>query len=133
MTINKGIAIIGLTILMASCSCFETTPKSGVQLSSLEEVAQVVAKPSHNIALLDANPESVRNAQGVIPSAIKLSSYDSYELNELPTDKKTALIFYCYNESCGASTEAANRAIKNGWTNVSVMKAGILGWNAQKK
>jgi len=96
----------------------------------VNEVAFIVEKPSIGIVVLDVNPESVRNAKGVIPNATKLSSYDKYALSELPADKNTGLIFYCYNESCGASTEAANRAITNGWTNVSVMRAGILGWNA---
>lgn len=133
MIIKKVVAIIGIAALLASCSCFETKPKAGVKSSTVDEVAQVIAQPSNATAVLDANPESVRSAKGVIPNAIKLSSYDSYALSELPADKNTALIFYCYNEACGASTAAANRAITNGWSNVSVMKAGIIGWNARQK
>lgn len=133
MFINKRIAVIGLTALIASCSCFETKPKSGITFSTVDEVARVVAEPSSSTAVLDANPDAVRNTKGVIPTAIKLSSYDAYSLSELPVDKNTALIFYCYNEACAASTEAANRALNNGWAKVSVMKAGIIGWNAQQK
>jgi len=133
MHIIKKISIVMLTLLIASCSCFEPTPESGVKFSTVDDVAKVVTNLSTSTVVLDVNPESVRNAKGVIPNAIKLSSYDKYALSELPTDKNTGLIFYCYNESCGASTEAANRAIKNGWPNVSVMRAGIVGWNALHK
>lgn len=131
MISTTRIAIIGLSALIASCSCFETAPKAGVTFSTVEEVSLAIAKPSSSTAVLDANPDSVRNTQGVIPTAIQLSSYDAYELSELPADKNTALIFYCYNELCTASTEAANRAVKYGWSKVSVMKAGIIGWNAR--
>lgn len=133
MSIRKNIAIVILTALITSCSCFEPTPEAGIKFSTVDEVAHVVAKPSTSTVVLDVNPESVRNAKGVIPNAIKLSSYDKYALIELPADKNTELIFYCYNESCGASTEAANRALTNGWSNVSVMRAGIVGWNALHK
>ncbi len=133
MRIRKEFAIVMLTALITSCSCFEPAPEAGVKFSTVDEVAQAVTKPSTSTVVLDVNPESVRNEKGVIPNAIKLSSYDKYALSELPADKNTGLIFYCYNESCGASTEAANRAITNGWPNVSVMRAGIVGWNALHK
>lgn len=132
MFLTKSIAIIGLTTLIASCSCFESKPKSGVTFSTVDEVAQVVTKPSSAAAVLDVNPDSVRNTKGVIPTAIKLSSYDAYSLSELPVNRDATLIFYCYNEACGASTVAANRALQNGWAKVSVMKAGIIGWNARQ-
>jgi rhodanese-related sulfurtransferase len=133
MRIKKEFAIIIMTAFIISCSCFKTTPESGITFSTVDEVSQVVTKPSANTVVIDVNPESVRNAKGIIPNSIKLSSYDKYALSELPADKNIKLIFYCYNEKCGASTEAANRAIANGWTNVSVMKAGIVGWNALQK
>lgn len=129
MSIKKSLFIFSLAIMLTSCSCFETSPKSGVNFSTVDEVAKAISTNASKVAVLDVNPESVRNEKGVIPNAIQLSSYNSYELKELPNDKKTELIFYCYNESCGASTQAANRAIENGWNNVSIMREGIIGWN----
>jgi rhodanese-related sulfurtransferase len=50
----------------------------------------------------------------------------------LPADKSATLVFYCANRSCGACHEAAEAAIKLGYTNVYVMPEGIAGWEAQK-
>jgi len=94
MRIRKEFAIVMLTVLITSCSCFEPTPEAGVKFSTVDEVAQTVTKPSTSTVVLDVNPESVRNKKGVIPNAIKLSSYDKYALTELPADKNTGLIFY---------------------------------------
>lgn len=74
------------------------------------------------------NPDDVRASKGVVQGAIKLTSYDKYALAELPQDKSTQLIFYCYNSFCLASDEAAERALKAGYINVGSMRAGIVGW-----
>lgn len=125
----KFVVITGLIMLISACSCNKATPNTALKAVSTDQVAAAIAVSSADTVVLDVNPESVRNKKGVIPNAIKLSSYNNYALSELPIDKSTALIFYCYNEACGASTQAANRALENGYTNVSILKAGIIGWN----
>ncbi|MBC7755251.1 MAG: rhodanese-like domain-containing protein [Bdellovibrio sp.] len=92
----------------------------------------VSAKPAKAV-LVDANNEQARTEAGMVPGAIKLSSYNQYNLAELPTDKNTTLVFYCYNSYCQASHMAAARALQAGYTDVRVMKAGIVGWNAANK
>ena len=94
--------------------------------------AMVSAKPAKAV-LVDANNEQARVEAGMVPGAIKLSSYNQYNLAELPTDKHTTLVFYCYNSYCQASHMAAARALQAGYTDVRVMKAGIVGWNAANK
>lgn len=49
-------------------------------------------------------------------------------MSELPADKSKSLVFYCANTHCGASHEAADRAITAGYTHVKVMPEGIAGW-----
>ena len=49
-------------------------------------------------------------------------------VSELPADKSKQLVFYCANTQCGASHEAAEKAITAGYTNVKVMPEGIAGW-----
>lgn len=51
----------------------------------------------------------------------------------LPPDKNATLIFYCYNEMCGASPAAAKSAVSLGWRNVFLMTAGISGWKKANK
>ena len=94
--------------------------------------AMVNASPARAV-VLDANNEQARAEAGVVPGALKLSSYNQYALAELPADKNTTLVFHCYNSFCQASHMAAARASQAGYKDVRVMKAGIVGWNAANK
>ena len=100
---------------------------------SVVNVQQMLnAKPA-KLVVLDANNDDARAAAGIVPGAIKLSSYNQYDLAELPADKNTTLVFYCYNSYCQASHMAAARALQAGYKDVRIMKAGIVGWNAVNK
>lgn len=83
---------------------------------------------------VDANGDATRRRLGVIPGAVLLSDYETFiPPRELPADKSAGLVFYCANEHCGASEEAAARAITAGYTDVQVLPAGILGWKQAGK
>jgi rhodanese-related sulfurtransferase len=77
---------------------------------------------------VDANGDITRQRLGTIPGAVLLSDYEAFALSELPADKSKTLVFYCANEHCGASHEAAKRARFAGHTSVKVLPAGIAGW-----
>ncbi|MEW5742090.1 MAG: rhodanese-like domain-containing protein [Myxococcota bacterium] len=77
---------------------------------------------------IDANSEKTRAEKGVIPGAVLLTSSSQFAVTELPKDKASKLVFYCANEKCSASHQAAKRAMENGYTDVSVMPEGISGW-----
>lgn len=79
---------------------------------------------------VDANGKEVRTNQGIIPGAVMLTSSTSYDVKELPEDKNAKLVFYCASEMCGASHQAAAKALQNGYTDVSVLPEGIKGWKA---
>jgi rhodanese-related sulfurtransferase len=96
---------------------------------SIKEVQQYVQTKPANVVILDANNEDARKSAGTIPGAILLSSYNQYAISELPKDKNSTLVFYCYNSYCQASHAAAERALTAGYKNASVLKAGIDGWN----
>jgi len=79
--------------------------------------------------IYDVNVESTRTNVGVIPGAKLLSSSSEFDVKkELPHDLTKPLIFYCANTQCTASHSAAERAIKFGFKNVSVMVDGVYGW-----
>jgi rhodanese-related sulfurtransferase len=81
--------------------------------------------------LLDANSETVRQRDGFIPGAVMLTSFNKYDVaKELPAAKNSKLIFYCYNPQCLSSHEAAERAIDAGYTDVSILPDGIIGWKS---
>ncbi len=100
---------------------------------SVQDVQKFVQDKAANVAVLDANNSEARKDVGVVPGAILLTSYNQYAVSELPKDKNTTLVFYCYNSYCQASHAAALRAIGAGYKDARVMKAGIVGWNAANK
>lgn len=79
--------------------------------------------------VVDVNTSETRTKFGVIPGATLLSSASKYDpAKELPATKDTPLIFYCANTKCQASHVAAERALENGYKDVSVLPDGIMGW-----
>jgi rhodanese-related sulfurtransferase len=82
---------------------------------------------------VDANGEQTRKKMGVVPGAVLLTDSEKFNVSELPADKSKALVFYCANTRCGASHEAAGRALTAGYTNVKVMPEGIAGWVSSGK
>lgn len=80
---------------------------------------------SGDVLVLDANPESIYKKQHVPNSKnIKFNQF----ANVLPVSKNKRLIFYCMNEMCTASHQAAELALKAGYKNVARMPSGINGW-----
>jgi rhodanese-related sulfurtransferase len=125
-----SIIILFFTVLIS----FNAYADSRVTEVSVSSVQAFVSDHATNVAIFDANDEDTRNKKGTVPGAIKLSSYNEYALSELPSNKATTLIFYCYNTLCPASHMAAERAVEAGYKDVRVMKAGIIGWlEATKK
>ena len=71
--------------------------------------------------------------RGVIPEATLLSGYKDFDVaRTLPADKKSPLVFYCANSSCGACHQGAKAAIELGYKNVFIMPDGIGGWETAK-
>jgi rhodanese-related sulfurtransferase len=77
---------------------------------------------------VDANGDATRKKLGVIPGAVLLTDSDTFSTSELPADKTKTLVFYCANTRCGASHDAAKRALTAGYANVKVLPDGIAGW-----
>jgi rhodanese-related sulfurtransferase len=99
---------------------------------SVDEVDRLLGAGS--IAVFDANGEETRRREGIVPGARLLSSSGRFDpATELPASKTTPLVFYCGNTECTASDGAAERAREAGWSDVSVMRAGIAGWRAAGK
>lgn len=94
---------------------------------TVDELAQLLDQGA--AIPVDANNERTREEHGVIPNARLLTSSSDYDVDaELPSDRDAKLVFYCANEHCSASDGAAGRALSAGYTDVSVLRAGIVGW-----
>ena len=126
------LSIIAFALALSLTACKKETAEHAVKSASVEQVDKWIA--ANECTAVDANNPGTREKMGVVPGAIKLSSHDKYDVGELPADKSRRLIFYCANTQCGASHDAAARALTAGYTDVEVMPDGIAGWvNAGKK
>lgn len=95
---------------------------------SVADVAARIASPDAHVAVFDANHRETF-VEHHVPGATWVH-YDEVTAETLPADHATSLVFYCANEHCEASHVAANTAVDLGFTDVSVMGAGIDGWIA---
>jgi rhodanese-related sulfurtransferase len=91
---------------------------------SVDELDHMLA--GNDCQAVDANGNETRRRMGVIPGAVLLTDTDS--IDKLPSDKARSLVFYCANTACGASHQAARKAITAGYTHVKVLPQGIAGW-----
>jgi rhodanese-related sulfurtransferase len=121
--------ILGLVGVGVASSTVAGKKESFRVIKTAELTQMMENTPPGKLSIYDANGEDIRKDDGIIPGAKLLSSHGEYDVaTELPTDKKTKLVFYCYNEKCTASHTAAQRAIKAHFSDVSVLSDGIVGW-----
>jgi rhodanese-related sulfurtransferase len=129
-----AIAAVAIVIPSKGYTCDEEhkqtqAAKPAVQKMSVDALAKL--NKEHKATVYDANSPDTRQKMGVIPGAKLLTSAVKYEPSkELPATKTDKIVFYCMNEMCGASHMAAKRATEAGYTDVSVLPAGIEGWKA---
>ncbi len=116
-------------------ACGEAATTAANKTPKAVTVAQLVQMQQANqeIAIFDANNPKTREKYGTIPRAKLLSSFNEYDMAELPKDKAAVLVFYCANTKCTAAPSAAKRAAQAGYKNVYVLEAGIMGWQEAGK
>ena len=118
----KKILLLGLVVCIGSVGL-----ASNVQILTPAQVYNEIKK--NDVTVLDVNPEAIYK-KGHVPKAKNTSFLNTEGL--LPKNKKSRIIFYCMNEMCSASHQAAETAVKAGYSNVARMSAGIAGWIQQK-
>ena len=96
-------------------------------VESLDEVEARLKDPSKGKLYLFDNNTKDRWEKGHVPTA-KWVAFNDVKASDLPAEKDATLVFYCANERCSACHKAAAAAVALGHTNVSIMPAGIKGW-----
>lgn len=99
-------------------------PPSKLATLSLAEVDALLGKPG--VSLFDANPREMYE-HGHLPGATWVP-FDGVTADVLPADQRATLVFYCANELCTASHDAARAALTLGYAHTFVMPAGFFGW-----
>jgi rhodanese-related sulfurtransferase len=121
-----------LLLLGAGCSRSSepVAPAASVAIAALT-VDEVASRLDAGVKLYDANPRTMyRHAH--LPGA-RWVQFDAVTREVLPDDPATPLVFYCANELCTASPQAARMAVALGYRDVSLMPAGYFGWKAAGK
>lgn len=112
--------LVALALVVAACT---RAPAEPTKLT----LAQVEAKLGQpNVFLFDANPREFYE-HGHLPTATWVK-FDEVKPDVLPADRAATLIFYCANELCTASHDAAKQALALGYTNTFLMPEGFIGW-----
>jgi rhodanese-related sulfurtransferase len=83
-----------------------------------------------DVTVVDVN-SAASWQQAHVPGALNVDPATCDE-RSLPPDHHASIVFYCSNAMCRKAPKVARRARKLGYTNVSVMSAGISGWLARR-
>ena len=130
-----GAVCATLAVACSKPSAERATPSAPAAATDDKPVAEVTVSDvqqyvkNKSATVFDANDNDTRKEYGVVPGAVLLAGKD-YPLSTLPAAKSDKLVFYCGGTQCRASDHAAARAASAGYSDVSVMRAGITGWKA---
>jgi rhodanese-related sulfurtransferase len=134
-SILAAAAVVALLVPVRALACgdHDTSTMAHLETPVIQrvDVNKVLELQKMSVVYIyDANSEKTRKENGVVPGATLLASATEYDVKVLPPSKESAVVFYCANAMCRASTFAAERATRAGYSNVSVMAVGIKGWKA---
>lgn len=93
---------------------------------------QATIPPQKGVTIIDSRPAARQYDPGHIPGAVNIpdSQFDR-QLDKLPADKSTLLLFYCGGIDCMLSHNSAARAEKLGYANIKVYAEGMPDWKAR--
>lgn len=110
-------------------------PKEGwfKTLTTFEKLRpDVTIPPKKGLMIIDSRPVGRQYDPGHIPGAISLpdSNFDK-QVDKLPADKATRLVFYCGGLDCMLSHDSAKKAAALGYTAIEVYAEGMPDWKAK--
>ncbi len=97
------------------------------------DLAKLIAMGSEKgkYHLYDSRPP-IRTQDGMIPTAVNLP-FPMFDQNvdKLPKEKDSLVIFYCAGVTCAMSPSSAKKAQNLGYTNIKVYHEGMPEWSRQ--
>lgn len=112
------------TILLAGSSCLWQS--DALKLIVKEITPKELSAVLGHVVVIDVN-EQENFIEAHVPG-VKLMVFDATKPEDLPADKSTTLVSYCWSPECPAAEKAAETAAALGHTDVRWMKEGITGW-----
>jgi rhodanese-related sulfurtransferase len=135
-----GFAVMAFPILALSSGPQTPESISGVTVVTAEKAK---AMADSGVLIVDtrvANEYVEQHIKGAISIPYKEKSdksvhfdarQDSFDLEKLPTDKNTSVIFYCNAGECWKSYKSSVVAVKDGYKNVYWLRGGIPEWKSK--
>ena len=100
----------------------------GAQMSVSTAYIKKLMEDKAPYVLIDARPKRLAD-KGMIPTAINVSDTEfDKNVDKLPADKATLLIYYCGGLECVLSDNSAEKAKKLGYTNILTYPPGYPEW-----
>lgn len=112
--------------LLTMTSCQYITESTSSDLATVDTATLAAEIANKSVHVFDNNSKAVY-LENHLPGATYMDPRQP-DIQLLPADKKSSLVFYCKNEWCMASHRGARFAIENGYKNARVYSAGIDGW-----
>jgi rhodanese-related sulfurtransferase len=105
---------------------------SGATIVSAEEVVEIIlANPK--LIVIDSRKRT-EYINGHIEGAVNILNTEmtAEDLESIAPDENTALLFYCNGVKCIRSSDAVNKAIDWGYTNLYWFRNGWKAWKEKK-
>lgn len=120
---------LGYTNVMVFAEGFPAWKSKGNFASvSVAYVKKLVDSPDGTV-IIDARPARKKYGKGHVPGAINIpNTFFDKQVDKLPADKATRLIFYCGGNKCPLSVKSATKARALGYTNVMLFQGGYPAW-----
>jgi rhodanese-related sulfurtransferase len=135
--ILRAVLAIGFASLFSSAFAADPiAPRDGWYNKALVDFdfvrPNVDIPPKKGVMIIDSRPAARQYDPGHIPGAINIpdTQFDK-QVDKLPADKSTLLIFYCGGLECMLSHASAFKAEKLGYTNIKAYPAGMPDWVAK--
>src|SRR2546427_10433996 len=90
---RRLVPVLFLLALVASCG---PERDEGFRLIHVDDLVALQQSSDAKVTIVDANGAEFRAREGIVPGAVLLSNYKTYDADkELPAGKDARLVFYC--------------------------------------
>ena len=88
--------LLPTAIVLALVTSCGPAREEGFRLIHVDDLVALQQSPDTKVTIVDANGAEFRAREGIVPGALRLSNYKTYDADkELPPRKDAKLVFYC--------------------------------------
>lgn len=123
---KKSVNLVVLFVMLPALFASTLAAERGWKTISPHDLRQI---PAGKIPVLINTMSHLECLDHSIPGSLCIPA-EEFEKNisQLPPEKSTMLVLYCESETLWRSCEAADVAVKNGYTQVTVLEGGLPAW-----